>query len=146
MRRVDMDPRFEAVLNRLPQKRHRSCLEPYKDLIREMRKRGCCYREIAQVLHEEFGLKVGMSTINDFVLSRQKSKATHRNRPSFPGADRNRRTRIDNDRQQKAIQEPPRHFQTPAQPTSSKPAPHLPFKYNQDEPLRILRKQGENDE
>ena len=141
-----MDPRFEAVLKRLPQKRYRSCLEPYKDLIREMRKCGCCYREIAQVLHEEFGLKVGMSTVNDFVLSRQKSKATHGNRASFSGTDRNQMACIDTDRQQKATQEPPRTFQTPSQPTLSKPAPHLPFKYNQDEPLRILRKQGENDE
>lgn len=138
-----MDPRFEAVLKRLPQKRYRSCLEPYKDLIREMRKRGCCYREIAQVLHEEFGLKVGTSTINDFVLSRQKS--THGNRESFSGTDRNPMARIDSDRQQKDTQEPHRTFQTPSQPTLSKPAPHLPFKYNQDEPLRILRKKGEHD-
>ena len=138
-----MDPRFEAVLKRLPQKRYRSCLEPYKDLIREMRKRGCCYREIAQVLHEEFGLKVGMSTINDFVLSRQKS--THGNRESFSGGDRNRKERIESDRQRKDAQELPRTFQTPSQPTLSKPALHLPFKYNQDEPLRILRKKGEHD-
>lgn len=141
-----MDPRFEAVLKRLPQKRYRSCLEPYKDLIREMRKLGCCYREIAQVLREEFGLRVGLSTINDFVLSRHKSKATHGNRESFFTTDRNRKARIDSDRQQKATQEVPRIFQIPSQPTLSKPAPHLPFKYNQDEPLRILRKQGENDE
>ena len=139
-----MDPRFEAVLKHLPQKRYRSCLEPYKDLIREMRKRGCCYREIAQVLREEFGLKVGMSTINDFVLSRQKS--THGNRESFSGTDRTPKDRMDRGRQQKATQELPRTFQTTSQPTLSKPAPHLPFKYNQDEPLRILRKQGENDE
>lgn len=139
-----MDPRFEAVLKHLPQKRHRSCLEPYSDLIREMRKRGCCYREIAQVLREEFGLKVGMSTINDFVLSRQKS--THGNRESFSGTDRTPKDRMDRGRQQKATQELPRTFQTTSQPTLSKPAPHLPFKYNQDEPLRILRKQGENDE
>ncbi len=141
-----MDPRFEAVLKRLPQKRYRSCLEPYKDLIREMRKRGCCYREIAQVLHEEFGLKVGKSTINDFVLSRMKSKATHGNRESFSGTDRTRKDHMDTGRQQKAMQEPARHFQTPTQPNLSKLAPHLPFKYNQDEPLRILRKQGQNDE
>ena len=139
-----MDPRFEAVLKHLPQKRYRSCLEPYKDLIREMRKRGCCYREIAQVLREEFGLKVGMSTINDFVLSRQKS--THGNRESFSGTDRTPKDRMDRGRQQKATQELPRTFQTTSQPTLSKPAPHLPFKYNQDEPLRILRKKGERDE
>jgi hypothetical protein len=142
-----MDPRFEAVLKRLPQKRYRSRLEPYKDLIREMRKRGCCYREIGQVLHEEFGLKVGMSTINDFVLSRTKSKTrVNGNRKSFFGTDRNRKARIDTDGQQKATQEPARHSQTRSDPTLSKPAPYAPFKYNPNEPLRILRKQGEHDE
>jgi hypothetical protein len=141
-----MDPRFEALLKRLPQKRYRSCLEPYKDLIREMRKRGCCYREIAQVLHEEFGLKVGMSTINDFVLSRQKSKTRHGNRESFFATDRTRKDRGDSGRQQKATQEPPKTFQAPSEPTLSKPAPPVLFRYNHDEPLRILRKKGEHDE
>jgi hypothetical protein len=142
-----MDPRFEAVLKRLPQKQYRSCLEPYADLIREMRKRGCCYREIAEVLHEEFGLKVGMSTINDFVLSRMKpKKRVHGNRAAFSGADRNGKPRIDTDEHQKATQEPPRHFQKPSQPNLSKPAPAVLFRYNQDEPLRILRKKGEHDD
>jgi len=142
-----MDPEFEAVLKRLPQKRYRSCLDRYSDLIREMRKRGCCYREIAQVLHEEFGLKVGMSTINDFVLSRMKTKKrVNGNQASFSGADRNRKARIDTVGQQKAPQEPARHFQKPKQPNLSKPAPLAPFKYNPDEPLRIMRKQGEHDD
>ena len=142
-----MDPRFEAVLKRLPQKRSRSCLEPYSDLIREMRKRGCCYREIAQVLREEFGLKVGMSTINDFVLSGMKSKKKlNGNRTSFSGADGNRKTRIDTVSQQKVTQEPTRRSPTPNQPTLSKPAPPVLFRYNHDEPLRILRKKGERDE
>jgi len=141
-----MDPRFEAVLKRLPQKRYRSCLEPYKDLIREMRKRGCCYREIAQVLHEEFGLKVGMSTINDFVLSRMKSKTrVNGNRTSFSGTDRNRNTRIGTGEHHKETQEPARHFQKQSHSTLSKPAPDVPFKYNPNEPLRILRKKGEHD-
>lgn len=142
-----MDPRFETVLKRLPQKRNRSCLEPYSDLIREMRNRGCCYREIAQVLHEEFGLKVGISTINDFVLSRmQTKKKTNGNRASFSGTDNNRKARIDTVSQQKVTQEPTRRSPTPNQPTLSKPAPPVLFRYNHDEPLRILRKKGERDE
>ncbi len=142
-----MDPRFEAVLKRLPKTQYRSCLEPYTDLIREMRKRGCCYREIAQVLREEFGLKVGMGTINDFVLSRlQTKKKASGTRASLSGAVRNRKARIDTVRQQKVTQGPPRHSQTPNLPTLSKPASPVLFRYNHDEPLRILRKKGEHDE
>ena len=70
-----MDTKFEAILNSLPAKEPRSRLEPYSELITEMRKRGHSYREITQVLKKACGLKVGTSTVNDFVLARSKSKA-----------------------------------------------------------------------
>ena len=69
-----MDTRFEAILNSLPAKESRSRLEPHSELITEMRKRGHSYREITQVLKKACGLKVGTSTVNDFVLTRSKSK------------------------------------------------------------------------
>ena len=68
-----MDPKFQAILNDLPAKQPRSRLEPYLELILEMRKRGRSYREITQVLKQSCGLRVGTSTINDFVLARSKS-------------------------------------------------------------------------
>ena len=70
-----MDDNCEAILNSLPAKEPRSSLEPYRELITEMRKRRRSYREIAQVLKKACGLKVGPSTVNDFVLARTKSKA-----------------------------------------------------------------------
>src|ERR1700730_13515521 len=70
-----VDAKFEAILNRLPAKEPRSRLEPYCELITEMRKQGRSYREIAHVLKKACGLKVGPSTVNDFVLARSKSKA-----------------------------------------------------------------------
>ena len=69
-----VDAKFEAILNSLPAKEPRSRLEPYSELITEMRKRGHSYREITQVLKKACGLKVGTSTVNDFVLARSKSK------------------------------------------------------------------------
>ena len=69
-----VDAKFEAILNSLPAKELRSRLEPYSELITEMRKRGHSYREITQVLKKSCGLKVGTSTVNDFVLARSKSK------------------------------------------------------------------------
>jgi hypothetical protein len=68
-----MDPKFQAILSALPAKKRRSRLEPYHQLIREMRKRGRSYREITQVLKKSCGLTVGTSTVNDFVLARNKS-------------------------------------------------------------------------
>ncbi len=70
-----METKFDAILKNLPAKQPRSRLEPYSELITEMRKRGRTYREIADVLKKACGLKVGTSTVNDFVLARSKSKA-----------------------------------------------------------------------
>lgn len=70
-----MDPRFKAILNTLPAKQPRSHLEPYRELILEMRKQSRSYREIVQVLKTACGLTVGTSTVNDFVLAHAKSTA-----------------------------------------------------------------------
>ena len=70
-----MDDKFEAILKNLPSKEPRSRLEPYRELITEMRKRGRAYREIAHVLKKACGLTVGASTVNDFVLAGANSKA-----------------------------------------------------------------------
>jgi hypothetical protein len=69
-----MDPKFKAILTALPTKEPRSRLEPYRELILEMRKRGRSYREITQVLNKSCGLAVGTSTVNDFVLAVTKSR------------------------------------------------------------------------
>jgi len=74
-----MDPKFQAILRTLPAKTPRSYLEPYRELILEMRKRGSSYREIAQVLKKSCGIKTGASTVNDFVLARTKSSG----KPTF---------------------------------------------------------------
>jgi len=70
-----MDPKFQAILRTLPAKTPRSHLEPYRELILEMRKRGRSYREIAQVLKKSCGIETGASTVNDFVLAMTKSTA-----------------------------------------------------------------------
>lgn len=69
-----MDSRLKAILKNLPAKKPRSRLEPYRELIREMRRRSRSYREIIQVLHKQCGVKVSVSTLHDFVRLRSRSK------------------------------------------------------------------------
>src|SRR6516162_4929908 len=45
-----MDRKFEDILDTLPEKPPRSRLEPYRELIGELRKRGRTYRDIAGIL------------------------------------------------------------------------------------------------
>jgi len=63
----------------LPSKPPRSKLEPHRDLIRELRRGGRTYREIAQLFQERLGLYVAPSTRHSFV----KVRAKHRKRTQF---------------------------------------------------------------
>ena len=63
----EMNDRFRKILDRLPDATPRSCLEPYKELIQELRHRKRTYREIARVLAKECGIRVSHSTLYEFV-------------------------------------------------------------------------------
>jgi hypothetical protein len=77
-----MNPNFEDILNTLPEKPPRSHLEPYRELIDELRRRERTYREIAQILAEKCQLHVAASTIHDFV--RIRSRKTRKPAKSQP--------------------------------------------------------------
>lgn len=62
-----MEQRFLEILNHLPETKSRSRLEPYKELIRELRQRQRSYREITRVLAEHCGIRVCHSTLHEFV-------------------------------------------------------------------------------
>jgi len=47
-----MNGKFRDILDSLPEKQPRSSLEPYRDLIKELRKRGRTYQEIAHTRGE----------------------------------------------------------------------------------------------
>jgi hypothetical protein len=63
----------------LPPKPPRSKLEPHRDLIRELRRKGQTYREVARLFQERLGLYVAPSTLHSFV----KVRAKHRKRSQF---------------------------------------------------------------
>ncbi|MGI8742333.1 MAG: hypothetical protein ACR2NN_07125 [Bryobacteraceae bacterium] len=65
-----MEEAFQAILDSLPPKPARSKLEPYAELIRELRKRGRSYREIASILGDRCGLTAGTHTVYNFVQVR----------------------------------------------------------------------------
>ena len=70
-----MDDRFQDILDGIPEKAPRSSLEPYRELIRELRRRGRTYREIAHILAEKCQLRAAESTINRFLRKRMVTKA-----------------------------------------------------------------------
>ena len=67
-----MDPTLLSLLDSIPQKPPRSKLETHRELIRQLRRKGCTYRDIVRILHERVGLEVAVSTIHSFVKVRAK--------------------------------------------------------------------------
>ena len=147
-----MDSKFEAILNSLPSKKPRSRMEPYSELITEMRQRGRTYREIAQVLKKSCGLKVGASTVNDFVLARSKSKAkpslstsrttaTKKNLEGLTGTYKDTEDHKSTGRRPKALEGIAKTIKALKDRPLKTPTKKLLFEYNPDEPLRLHRNQ-----
>ena len=65
-----MDDAFKAILDSLPPKPARSKLEPFTELIQELRKRDRSYQEIADILRDRCGISVGTHTVYNFVRVR----------------------------------------------------------------------------
>jgi hypothetical protein len=76
---LNMEPVLQSILASLPPRSPRSKLEPHRELIRELRRKGRTYREVAQLLHERLGLYVAPSTLHSFV----KVRAKHRKHTQF---------------------------------------------------------------
>src|SRR5271155_661548 len=74
-----MDPNLLSLLDSIPQKPPRSKLETHRELIRQLRRKGCTYRDIVRILHERVGLDVAVSTIHSFI----KVRARHRKQVQY---------------------------------------------------------------
>ena len=74
-----MEPMHKNILEPLPEKPPRPKLEPHRELICELRRKGRTYREVARLFHERLGLHVALSTLHSFV----KVRAKHRKRAQF---------------------------------------------------------------
>ena len=69
-----MDPTLLSLLETIAQKPPRSKLETHRELIRQLRRKGCTYRDIVRILHERVGIDVAVSTIHSFVRVRAKHR------------------------------------------------------------------------
>ena len=148
-----MDSKFQAILNSLPTDQTRSRLEPYRELILEMRERGRSYREIARVLLQSCDLRVGTSTVNDFVLAAAKSRTKHKRSVKRMLSVTNKdplvlRSTYRNSKDvqgplstQKALEDTARNIkEVKDQPLLHRKKKAV-FEYNPDEPLRLQRNQ-----
>jgi len=141
-----MDEPFRGILDSLPPKHRRSKLElePYVDLIRELRACRRSYREIVAILRDRCDLRVGLHTVYNFVrvrvsthtaarrLGRPRSSSARSSsasglasRPASPSGNEGVWKRISAVRERAA---PP------------SPAEHKEFEYDENEPLQLVEK------
>jgi hypothetical protein len=149
-----MDPRFKTILNNLPARPPHSRLEPYRELILEMRKRGRSYRQITHVLKQSCGVRVGTSTVNDFVLACSKSTMKRTSSPTaelvVTGKDKKRLIGIYKTQEDlegtistpKALKDIRRKIKEVKDQPPQTRKKKLIFEYNPDEPLRLQRNQN----
>ena len=133
-----MDDKIRAVLDQMPEKT-RSKLEPHADIIRELRRKGRTYEDIANFFAERFGLQVAPSTIHAFV--RVRARRHRRLRIELPpptltgtvsnGSDRGSNEDIDEIRKKIEVlkRRPPIEQVTERR-----------FEYDEDKPLQLIRK------
>src|SRR5215469_4054385 len=69
-----MNQQAEDFLKATPDHPMRSCLEPHRDLIRELRRKRYPYRKIAHILQQHFALKISKSAIHDFIKVRSRNQ------------------------------------------------------------------------
>ena len=69
-----MDERLRALLDQIPEKSPRSKLEPHLDVIRELRRKGRTYQEIAEFFGKHLNVTVAPSTIHAFVQVRSRRR------------------------------------------------------------------------
>jgi hypothetical protein len=73
-----MEEQFQRILNKAAQKSGRSRLEPYSELIEQLRQRGLTYRDISDILTKELQVQVPKSTVNDFVRAQARERKKRR--------------------------------------------------------------------
>jgi hypothetical protein len=142
-----MEEQFQRILTKAAQKTGRSRLEPFSELIEQLRQRGLTYRDISEILTKELQVQVPKSTVNDFVrtqarerrnaarrLSRRESTSTPA-APKLSSPSSTQRPSDDKVRQKIA--------ELKARKPVAEPAADG-FQYNPDEPLRLINPDKRN--
>jgi hypothetical protein len=70
-----MNDQLKAVVEGLPDKPPRSRLEPYKEFVEELRRRGRTYKDIATIFAEELSIRVTAAGVHDFVRRRRSANS-----------------------------------------------------------------------
>ena len=132
-----MNDRFREILDSLPAATPRSSLEPYKELIQELRRLKRPYREIAHVLSEKCGVRVSHSTLHEFTqrhLSTSRTSAEDCAEPRVANKTASQRRSESSPAKRDEVRE--RIEALKREPVSNSNQPKT-FQFDDTEPLRL---------
>lgn len=143
-----MDESLESILDTLPPKASRSKLEPYREFIRELRRRGRSYQEITNILRDRCGVTAGVHTVYNFVRVRE--KAERGTRPMRHSAGRSAKAATPTRLAERANVQPRsltgddawKNIEKLKQRQSATPSEEKVFVYDDNEPLKLRRGAG----
>ena len=136
-----MDDNIRRVLDQMPEK-SRSKLEPHADVIRELRRKGRRYEEIANFFSDRLDLKVAPSTIHAFV--RVRARRHQRLRIELPLPSLSGTVSIGSDRPgTEDVSEVKKKIEALKRRPQIEQATTPQFEYDEDQPLQLLRKDEE---
>ena len=140
--RCTMEETFQRILSKAAKKSGpRSRLEPYRELIEQLREGGLTYRDISDILTKELQVHVPKSTVNDFVRAQARERRNAARRLSrrasaaepavlLPSLPHTTQSPSYNEIRQKIAE-------LKAKKPAVDPAPDG-FHYDPDEPLRLI--------
>jgi hypothetical protein len=139
-----VDDRFQDILDSLPIKRTRSRLEPYNELIGELRLRGWTYRDIVSILAEKCQVRVSVSTVHDFVRGRTTRESPQRQPSATAKANANvvkaRSPRVNALEERPLMDEVRRRITALKLPVALPKATPMQFQFDPNEPLHVPAK------
>jgi hypothetical protein len=137
-----MEGNFQEILDSLKEKPPRSRLEPYRDLIEELVKRGRTYREIRHILAEECGVRVALSTLHSFLVPHSRSadlaSSSAVAKRNIEDAAPTRKERSDGNTNESRNGEVRQRIEALKQRKLAEKKPEG-FSYDPSQPLRLLR-------
>lgn len=137
-----MDDKIRAILESIPKKRQRSKLEPYAELIEQLRLRGQPYREIAKILNEKCGLTVVSSTLVRFVAARSKEKQKRPKHVEVRKASRAAQATVRvNINPTVSVDDLRKRIEMLKRRPSKNEQPSKQFEYDPEQPLQLPRKE-----
>ena len=140
-----MDERLKRILNALPQKAQRSCLEPYRELIEELRKMGRTYRDIAAILAEKCELHLSSAAVHNFARVRSRWRPKVRTSTGKQPL-RNKIENAATDCNDSACGDVQQRFAALGQKNAAIPPASDDFQFDPDEPLRLVQPSGREQE